>query len=43
MEAGLLGALLGVVIVPGDTAIQDLDLQKVSFLSYAGRSGQGGA
>lgn len=42
MEAGLLSAILGLVTVQGETAMLDLDLQKVAFLSDVGRSSDSG-
>lgn len=41
MEAGLLSAVLGVVMV--QTAGQILDLQKVALPPWLGEAGQGGA
>eukprot|EP00069_Balaena_mysticetus_P000871 bmy_14817T0 len=38
MEAGLLSAILGIILVQVDMTAQDLDLQKVAFFLGPGRS-----
>lgn len=42
MEARLLSAILGVAMVQVQTAVQDLDLQKVASLPCLREAGQGG-